>query len=146
MKLEEIAEAADRLSLEDPDWGLVAAGLGDALEAELAGPGVMERVARGIASSAERMGCSYLVGASPTGDRIAAVASVLSGNGLGYLTGSPPLEGSIGIVEGFVATGWGIRYKAEQLRRLGATEVIAFIIASGGSADLHDVVDEIVVS
>ncbi|MDQ6613301.1 MAG: hypothetical protein M3083_00660 [Actinomycetota bacterium] len=146
MALQDVVTAARALNcVGDDTWPFEAAALGNRLDDELGDPGVATEVCRALISVAGERGCILMVGASASGDRLAAVASALAANGLRRATATQVLDGTVLVVDGLLATGWQIRQAARRARDRGAGRVMAAVVIDASDVDLSDEVDDLII-
>lgn len=101
--------------------------LGDRVRSRLSNPDDLQTLATRIGEIAARRATSYVVGASPEGDRLAGAAALASGGRLRlWQTGEPPAP--VLVVDAVLISGTQLTRAVAALRRNGAPVVSAAVV------------------
>lgn len=144
MSLDELLVAARAVG-EGPseEWAFRAMDFGERLESELAHPDRLTEVSRQLVDIAARSNCEQVLGASAVGERLAAAAVALAGNGLRLFANGTPGERVL-IVDGTLATGTQITKAIRQARAAGAQYTpAAVVVALAGAERSVDEADDL---
>src|SRR5262245_38751446 len=111
--------------------------LGESLERALASPDDLRDVAKQVLAVAENLDCDAVIGASPVGDRLAAAAVAVGGNGLRSFTASGEIPEHLLLVDGLLATGAQIERAAKRAHDYGVARSSCAVVLSLLTEDDH---------
>jgi orotate phosphoribosyltransferase-like protein len=97
---------------------------------------VLISAAQAVAALAAQEGCHDLLGASPLGERLAAAAVAVAGNGL-RVWGSDVDSQNVLVIDGLMVSGSQIAEASARAIQAGAAKVVATVLLSAAFDTTH---------